>query len=254
MEGALPSPNIWNDADTYEVENRAVDRSGLIEAAMERIVAEHAWAGGPGNSHGAAGPTGSPHSWGRVLDIGCGAGFHLPRWAERAEHVVGIEPHPPLVERARRRVADLGPELAARVDVRRGTAQDLPVEAGVVDVAHARWAYFFGPGCEPGLAELDRVMAPGGVAFVVDNDASTSTFGSWFRRAFPEYDPAAITRFWRRAGWTREPLLVSWETDTREEFEAIVRIEFTPDLAGRILAEHPGTSVDYAVDLWWKAY
>ncbi|WP_313021992.1 class I SAM-dependent methyltransferase [Mobilicoccus sp.] len=234
--GATPSPNIWHHADTYEVENRAVDRRGLIPAAMARLVAEH---GG---------------TWGHVLDIGCGTGFHLPLWAERARRVTGIEPHPPLVEQARSRLASLDPALAGRIEVRPGTAQDLPVADHSIDVAHARWAYFFGPGCEPGLAELDRVMAPGGVAFVIDNDASSSTFGSWFRRAFPEYDPAAIARFWRRSGWTREPLLVAWETDTREDFEAIVRIEFTPGLADAILAEHPGTTVDYAVDLWWRTF
>ena len=234
--GATPSPNIWNDADTYEVENRAVDRGGWIEAAMDRVVAARSG------------------RWGHVLDVGCGSGFHLPRWAERAERVTGVEPHPPLVERARARVASLDPAVAARVEVRAGTAQELPVADASVDVAHARWAYFFGPGCEPGLIELDRVMAPGGIAFVVDNDASTSTCGGWFRRAFPEYDPAAIARFWRRSGWTCEPLLLAWEMDSRAEFEAVVRIEFARPLAEEILAEHPGTSVDYAVHLWWRQF
>ena len=73
-----------------------------------------------------------------------------------------------------------------------------------VDVAHARWAYFFGPGCEPGLAELDRVVRRGGAAFVIDNDATRSTFGGWFRRALPRYDPVAVERFWPgRAGRAR---------------------------------------------------
>ena len=53
---------------------------------------------------------------------------------------------------------------------------------------HARWAYFFGPGCEPGLAELDRVMRPGSRAFVIDNDPTRSTFGDWFRRGYPQVD------------------------------------------------------------------
>ena len=46
-----------------------------------------------------------------------------------------------------------------------------------VEMIHARWAYFFGPGCEPGLTEVARVLRPGGTAFLIDNDASRSTFG-----------------------------------------------------------------------------
>jgi hypothetical protein len=34
----------------------------------------------------------------------------------------------------------------------------------------------------------------------------------------------------------------------------VVRIEFAPRLAAQILAEHPGTGVDYAVNLWWKRF
>ena len=32
-----------------------------------------------------------------ILDIGCGTGFHLPRFAREAAHVVGVEPHAELV-------------------------------------------------------------------------------------------------------------------------------------------------------------
>jgi ubiquinone/menaquinone biosynthesis C-methylase UbiE len=143
---------------------------------------------------------------------------------------------------------------STRISVRRGTAQALPVPDASVDVAHARWAYFFGPGCEPGLAELGRVMRRGGTAFVIDNDARRSTFGGWFRRALPSYDPGAVERFWARQGWHRRSLDIRWEHSDRATFEAVVRIEFAPDLADEILAEHSGTCVDYAVNLLWRTY
>ena len=86
-----------------------------------------------------------------------------------------------------------------------GVAPDASIVADAsVDVAQARWAYFFGPGCEPGLAELERVVRRGGAAFVVDNDATRSTFGAWFRRGYPKVDPDAVERFWSRHGWQRE--------------------------------------------------
>lgn len=223
---AIPSPNIWDTPDVYEVENRGVDPDGAIEAAMRDI---HDWSGQ------------------RLLDVGCGSGFHLPRFAQDAKSVVGVEPHEPLVALARERVAGLG-----NVEVVDGAAQALPLEDVSVDVAHARWAYFFGPGCEPGLAELARVLAPGGTAFVIDNDATRSTFGGWFRRAMPAYDPVAVERFWRRQGWQREQVDTRWQFASRADLEAVVRIEFAPTVAEGILAEHEGTGVDYAVNLWWR--
>jgi SAM-dependent methyltransferase len=222
-----PSPNIWGAPDVYEVENLGVDRPGLIEAAMQRI---------------------HPLDGADLVDIGCGSGFHLPRFAELgARSVTGVEPHPPLLELARARVAG-----QAGIRVLDGTAQALPLPDASVDVTHARWAYFFGAGCEPGLAELARVLRPGGVAFVIDNDATRSTFGSWFRRAYPAYDPLAVERFWGRHGWSRERLAIRWEFDSREDFASVVRIEFPETVAEGILAEHPGTGVDYAVNLWWR--
>jgi len=190
-------------------------------------------------------------SWsGRVvLDLGCGSGFHLPRFAAEAARVYGVESHPGLVRLAARRTRSLG-----HVAVLAGVAQDVPLPDDSVDLVHARWAYFLGPGCEPGLAELDRIVRRGGTAFVIDNDASRSTFGGWFRRGYPAVDPVAVERFWSAHGWRRTPLDVDWRFDSRADLEAVVRIEFTPELAEAILVEHEGTAVDYAVNLWSKDF
>jgi len=193
----------------------------------------------------------SAASWsGRtVLDLGCGSGFHLPRFAATAGRVYGVEPHPALLRLAARRTRSL-----TNVSLLAGTAQAVPLPDASVDVVHARWAYFFGPGCEPGLRELARVVRRGGTAFVIDNDATRSTFGGWFRRGYPTIDPAAVERFWSAWGWTRVPLDVDWRFDSREDLEAVVRIEFTPEVAAAVLAEHEGTTVDYAVNLFWKRF
>jgi hypothetical protein len=119
---------------------------------------------------------------------------------------------------------------------------------------HARWAYFLGPGCEPGLAELTRVMRRGGTAFVLDNDGTRSTFGAWFRRGYPQVDPVQVERFWSRHGWQRRPLDAEWRFSARADLEAVVRIELPEPLATDVLTEHTGTRVDYAVDLWWKRF
>ncbi len=235
MTTPIPSPNIWNDPQGYEIENTAVDRGRRIEAAM----AAH-----------------RPIQGGRVLDLGCGSGFHLERWvALGATAVIGVEPHPPLVEQAEARVAALPARTRERITLRTAGAEDLPLPDAGIDVMHARWAYFFGSGCEPGLAELDRVMAPGGLACVIDNDLTVaSTFGDWFTSAYPAYDPAATERFWGRQGWDRETILVAWELERRADLEAVVRIEFPPVAAERILAQHRSLTVDYAVVLRTRRY
>lgn len=229
LPGTIPSPNVWSWPLVYEVENLGVDRAGVLESELRRVAD---WAGRD------------------VVDLGCGTGFHLPRFAAEARSVVGIEPHPPLGVRARARVAGM-----PRVRVLESTAAATGLADASVDVAHARWAYFFGPGCEPGLAELERIVRPGGTAVVIDNDASRSTFGGWFRRGLPSYDPVAVERFWHRQGWTRVPLDIAWTFDTRADFEAVVGIEFAPAVASEILASDPTrTGVDYAVNLWWRRY
>jgi ubiquinone/menaquinone biosynthesis C-methylase UbiE len=223
-----PSPNIWNTPELYELENLAADPHGRVAAAMREIAD---WTGRT------------------VLDIGCGTGFHLPLWAASAERVVGVEPHPPLAALARRRTKKL-----EHVTVLRGTAESLPVPDASVDVAHARWAYFFGPGSEPGLRELDRVVRRGGTAFVIDNDATTSTFGGWFRRGYPEVDPVAVETFWSLHGWQRRQVDMGWSFGSRADLEAVVRIELPPAAAEEALASHTGTDVDYAVNLWWREF
>ena len=79
LRGAVPSPNIWQHTATYEVENRAADPDGRLWSAMATRVSWH-------------GRT--------VLDLGCGSGFHLPRFAEDAATVIGVDPHPGLVRLA----------------------------------------------------------------------------------------------------------------------------------------------------------
>ena len=228
LPGAVPSPNIWHHPQVYELENRATDPDRRIEAAIREI---HDWADRD------------------FLDLGCGTGFHLPRWAADARSVVGVEPHPDLVAVAARRTSRL-----PNVKVLAGTAQHIPLPDHSIDVVQARWAYFFGPGCEPGVREVERVVRRGGAAFVVDNDATRSTFGGWFRRGYPKVDPVAVERFWSMQGWQRTALDIVWRFETRADLEAVVRIELDRGTANAVLAEHHGLEVDYAVNLWWRRF
>ncbi|WP_055482423.1 methyltransferase domain-containing protein [Sphaerimonospora mesophila] len=228
VSGAIPSPNIWNSPQVYELENRAVDPDGAVDCAMRAI---------------------RPWDGATVLDIGCGTGFHLPSLAVTAGRVVGIEPHADLAAMAAARCAALG-----NVAVRTGTAQSLPLPDASVDVAVARWAYFFGPGCEPGLRELTRVVRRGGAAFVVDLDGSRGAFGRWFLRSVPSYSPEAVERFWVRQGWQRRELDLRMVFGSRADLEAVLRIEFTPEVAEAAITETPGLELAYPNVLRWRYF
>ncbi|HEY6424771.1 MAG TPA: class I SAM-dependent methyltransferase, partial [Pseudonocardiaceae bacterium] len=171
----VPSPNIWHWPEVYERENRAADADGSLWAALADRVD---WSGSD------------------IVDIGCGDGFHLPRFAQLARSVVGVEPHPPLVQRGRRRVRGL-----PHVRVLAGCAQQLPLPDESADLVHARVAYFFGPGCERGLAEARRVLRPGGSLVIIDLDGTQAPYGEWLCAAAPRYRPAVVEAFFATQGF-----------------------------------------------------
>jgi SAM-dependent methyltransferase len=241
--GAVPSPNIWDFPEIYEIENRAVDPDRVIEAAIAELVADSR-----------VGLLGADSTWGHVLDVGCGNGFHLPRLAEHAEHVTGVEPRASLAAAAMHRVRHL-----SNVTIRQGVAQALPLPNASVDLAHARWAYFFGPGCEPGLAELARVVRRGGLAVVLDHDSTRSELGRWFTDGLivdgiPR-DVAAYERFWSRQGFARRQLDVRWQFENAEDLAAVLRIEFPVETVQQALSEiGERLELAAAVNLWFRRH
>lgn len=209
----------------YEVENRAQDVDGAIWRALR----------------GAC-----PWDGADVVDVGCGDGFHLPVFAAAAASVVGVEPHQPLVERARRRIAGLP---GANVTVRAGHAQRTGLPDASADLVHARTAYFFGPGCEPGLAEADRVLRPGGTLAVIDLDATRWPYGQWLRADLPDYDPATVQRFFDRHGFDTIAIDTRWRFADRESMAAVLRIEFSAEVAEQAIAQMTGLTIPVAYRL-----
>jgi ubiquinone/menaquinone biosynthesis C-methylase UbiE len=232
LPGVHRAPNIQEAPDVYELENRAVDPDGHIEAAMQAI---------------------APWDGRVVLDLGAGTGFHLARFHDKAQHVIAVEPHGPSRLRAMARVAALRLE---RVSVMTGSAEALLLPDASVDIVHARFAYFFAPDCEPGLAELARVIRPGGTAFIIDNDWQHGTFASWLQRSAwgATMDAASIEAFWAAHGFTLTRIVSEWRFEQRADLEAVVRIEFPPELAEQILVEHAGLRVEYYYNLYHRSY
>lgn len=215
--GVVPSPNIWHWPEVYEEENRAQDVHGVVYTALREA---YDWAGRD------------------VVDVGCGTGFHLPMFAAAARTVTGIEPHPPLVELARRRMRD-----RPGVRVQTGSAEHLPLADNSVDLVHARTAYFFGPGCGAGIAEAMRVLRPGGALAIVDLDATAHPYGEWMRADLPHYDPRTVEAFFDAQGFDLRRLDTQWRFPDRATLERVLGIEFGPRVAERAVRGTAGTAL-----------
>jgi arsenite methyltransferase len=95
----------------------------------------------------------------RVLEVGCGTGWFAARVRrELAAEVVAIDQSPRMVELAR----------AQGLDARVGDVQDLPFDDGEFDVVVCNWTLYHLQDLERGLAEIARVLRPGGRFAVSD--------------------------------------------------------------------------------------
>ena len=130
---------------------------------------------------------GAPLGW-RWLDAGCGTGALTQTILERAgpSQVVGIDPSRGFVAYARAQVTD----PRARFDL--GDGQALPYADGSFDAAVAGLVLNFLPDPARGVAELVRVVRPGGlVAAYVWDYAGKMELMRHFWDAAVALDPAA---------------------------------------------------------------
>lgn len=136
----------------------------------------------------------------RALDVGCGAGALALALAPRVREVVGVDPVPELLERARTRA----PANASFVEAD-GSA--LPFDDASFEVGGTLRTLHHVARPEVVLAELVRVVRPGGSVLVVDQLAPADPL-----------EALAVDRFERArdAGHTR--LLP--DVDLRQLFEA----------------------------------
>jgi ubiquinone/menaquinone biosynthesis C-methylase UbiE len=213
------APNLGGQPGVYELENRAVQRANHVLPAMRRLAP---WAGQT------------------IVDLGCGSGFWLPSYAAEAGRVVGVEPDRVLLEAARRRAAH-----EPGVEVLAGSAEHIPLPDDAADVVHARFAYFFPPGTDAGLAEVLRVLRPGGLLVVVDNDYRWGEFAGLLAAsaAHPPAGTAARTdQWWTERGASRHEVRSELRFGSRADLAAVLHIEFPAQVASAWLSRNPVTT------------
>jgi ubiquinone/menaquinone biosynthesis C-methylase UbiE len=129
---------------------------------------------------------------GRVLEIGAGTGLNLPRYGEAAR-VVAVEPEPTMARMASVR----GREAAAHVGVLRGVAEALPFRDGAFDAVVACYVLCSVADPASAIAELRRVLRPGGPLRVYEHVRSGDP--RWARVQ------DLITPVWHRFGCNCHP-------------------------------------------------
>src|SRR5262245_13102485 len=95
---------------------------------------------------------------GRILEIGIGSGLNLPFYGAAAQRVIGLEPSPHLLAMTRDRLD----RAAAPVDLLEGSAEAIPLDAASIDTVVTSWTLCSIPDVARALAEMRRVLRPGG--------------------------------------------------------------------------------------------
>jgi ubiquinone/menaquinone biosynthesis C-methylase UbiE len=103
---------------------------------------------------------------GRVLEIGVGSGANLPFYTNRATEILGLEPHPKLLGMASHKATHIPATLIE------GSAESIPLDDSSVDTVVTTWTLCSIPDVVRALAEMRRVLKPGGRLLFVEHGLS----------------------------------------------------------------------------------
>lgn len=192
------NPNIpfWGpqQLQLFELMAQAIDPEQRIPAAMQAL---------------------APITGRVMLDVGAGIGDRTLVYAHLAAHVYALEPDPTAQVLLRGRVKSSG---APNVTVVPAGAGSIPLDDHCVDVAYATWAYFFGPGSEPGLQEVERVVRPGGDFVVVQNYGHDELSRFW---AAQEAECESWPPWFAQHGFTCQVVDTVWRFRSRDDALAV---------------------------------
>jgi SAM-dependent methyltransferase len=145
----------------------------------------------------------------RVLDIGAGMGPSAVLAAHAGSHVVAVDPMPFM--RGVLGVRRLWQRSRKRIEIIDGVVEDLPAQDASVDATWAINAMHHWTDLHAGVAELHRVLRPGGRLVLVDENFDDPTHPDHDRirshrreshHEFDDVDPAVVGAELSAAGFT----------------------------------------------------
>jgi ArsR family transcriptional regulator len=136
----------------------------------------------------------------RVADVGTGTGVLAFELARLGLSVVGVDNSPRMIEAAREKLAREG-ELPAPIEFREGDGAALPLADAEVDAAFAHMVLHSVDAPAEVVAEMARVVSPGGAVIAVDFVRHDQ---EWMRRelgvVWLGFDPEEATGWFESAG------------------------------------------------------
>lgn len=100
-----------------------------------------------------------------MLEIGIGSGLNLPLYGATTTSVIGLEPSSELLRMARPRAS----AAAVPVTLLDASAEAIPLDSGSIDAVVTTWTLCTIPNAPLALAEMRRVLKPGGVLLFVEH-------------------------------------------------------------------------------------
>lgn len=183
---------------------------------------------------------------GRLIDIACGPGVVTAALAPNAASVVAFDATDEMLAKTKARCAKAG---LSNVEFRNGDAEHLPFADAHFDGAVSRAAVHHFADPQRAIAEMFRVLRPGGVAVIADCVSSENADESRLHNAIERLRdpshvrmlPASVLEAAARQAGFSDLETVSWTMDRElEEWLAIVRDPVRSDpvrIVVRTLAE-----------------
>ena len=119
---------------------------------------------------------------GEILEIGFGTGLNLEHYPEHVRHLTAVDPGVGMSHLARRRIG----QSPIDVDLVVQSAEELPFNGGQFDCVVSTWTLCSIPDGRQALAEIGRVLKPGGRFLFLEHGLSDEEgIQRWQRRLTP---------------------------------------------------------------------
>jgi len=114
---------------------------------------------------------------GRVLEIGVGSGMNLPFYRRSVREVLALEPAPRLLTMAR----SASHTSSMPVSFLEASAEAIPLDQHSVDTIVTTWTLCSIPQAATALAEMRRVLRPGGKLLFVEHGRAPDAIVRWWQ-------------------------------------------------------------------------